>query len=167
MFCLGGFCPGGFWQGVFCPGGFCLGVYVRGVFVRGGVCPRTFSLEAMEITCPFLNITSNDLLTASSAYASCFSKTPPCPTLKNGRQPAKCLPENVRFTTSLLRLAAGNSSSEYISQTTKNSGEILKQLDSQGIGSYQSINIFGRSVADVHKKASWLGRIEWHLWCML
>ena len=103
---------------------------------------------------------------ASSADA-CFSKTPPCPTLKKGRQPAKHLPENVQFTASLLRLAASNSSSGYISQTTKNSGEILKQLDSQGISFFKLINIFGRSVADVHKKASWLGRIEWHLWCML
>ena len=102
-------------------------------------------------------------LAASSAAASCFSKTPPCPTLKNGRQPVKRLPENVRFTASLLRLAA----SEYISQTTKNSGEILKQLDSQGISFFISINIFGKSFADVHKKANWLCRIEWHLWCML
>ena len=105
--------------------------------------------------------------TASYADASCVSETPPCLTLKKGRQPAKRLPENVRFTASLLRLAASNSSSEYISQTTKNSGEILKQLDSQGISFFKLINIFGRSVADVHKKASWLGRIEWHLWCML
>ena len=102
-----------------------------------------------------------------SAAASCFSKTPPCPTLKNSRQPAKRLPENVRFTASLLRLAASNSSSEYISQTMKNSGEILKQLDSQGISFFKSINIFGESFADVHKKANWLCRIEWHLWCML
>ena len=98
---------------------------------------------------------------APLAAASCFSKTPPCPTLKNGRQPAKRLPENVQFTASLLRLAATNSSSEYISQTTKNSGEILKQLDSQGISFFISINIFGKSFADVHKKANWLCRIEW------
>ena len=104
---------------------------------------------------------------ASSAAASCFSKTPPCPTLKNGRQRAKHLPENVLFTASLLRLAASNFSSEYISQTTKNSREILKRLDSQGISFFISINIFGKSFADVHKKASWLCRIEWHLWCML
>ena len=104
---------------------------------------------------------------ASSTDASCFSKTPPCPTLKKGRQPAKRLPENVRIAASLLRLAASNSSSEYISQTTKNSGEILKQLDSQGISFFKLINIFGRSIADVHKKASWLGTIGWHLWCML
>ena len=89
---------------------------------------------------------------ASSADASCFSKTPPCPTLKKGRQPAKRLPENVRFTASLLRLATSNSSSECISQTTKNSGEILKQLDSQGIRFFISINIFGKSFGDIHKK---------------
>ena len=39
MFCLGGFCPGGFWQG------FCPGVFVRGLcpggFCLGGFCPRT------------------------------------------------------------------------------------------------------------------------------
>ena len=92
-----------------------------------------------------------------------FSKTPPCPTLKNGRQPAKRLPENVRFTASLLPLAPSNSSSKYISQTSKNSGEILKQLDSQGISFFISINTFGKSFADIHKKANWLWRIEWHL----
>ena len=107
------------------------------------------------------------LMTASSEAASCFSKTPPCPTLKNGRQPAKHLPENVQFTASILRLAASNSSSKYISQTTKNSGEILKQVDSQGISFFISINIFGKSFADVHKKANWLCSIKWHLWCML
>ena len=104
------------------------------------------------------------LKSASSAAAYCLSKTPPCPTLKNGRQSAKRLPENVRFTASLSRLAASNSSSEYISQTTKNSGEIPKQLDSQGISFFISINIFGKSFANVHKKANWLCRIEWHLW---
>ena len=114
-----------------------------------------------------VNATKEGVWSASSADSSCFSKTPPCPTLKNGRQPAKRLPENVQFTTSLLRLAASNSSSEYISQTTKNSGEILKQLDSQGIRFFISINILGKSFGDVHKKANWLWRIKWHLWCML
>ena len=106
-------------------------------------------------------------VTASSAAASCFSKMPHCPTLKNGRQPVKRLPENVWFTVSPLRLAATNSSFEYISQATKNSGEILKQLDSQGISFFISINILGKSFAEVQKKANWLCRIEWHLWCML
>ena len=119
--------------------------------------------EFISVTRRFYNVYAP----ASSADACCFSKTPPCLALKNGRQPAKRLPENVRFTASLLRLAASNSSSEYISQTMKNSGEILKQLDSQGISFFKLINIFERSVADVHKKANWLGRIEWHLWCML
>ena len=105
--------------------------------------------------------------TASSADASCSSETAPCPTLKNGRQQAKRLPENVRFAASLSRLAASNSSSEYISQTTKNSGEILKQLDSQGIRFFISVNIFGKSFGDVHKKANWLWRIKWGLGCML
>ena len=106
-------------------------------------------------------------VSASSADASCFSKTPLCPTLKNGRQPAKRLPENVQFATSLLRLAASNSSSEYIRQTTKNSKGLLKQLDCQGISFFKLINIFGRSVADVHKKSQLVGEVEWHLWCML
>ena len=89
---------------------------------------------------------------ASSAAASCFSKMPPCPTLKNGTQPAKRLPENVQFTASLLRLSASNSSSEYISQTTKNSGEILQELDSQGISFFISINILGKALLTFIKK---------------
>ena len=64
----------------------------------------------------------------------------------------KHLPENVRFTASLLHFAASNSSSEYISQTTKNSREILKQLDSQGIRFFISINIFGKALVTFIKK---------------
>ena len=94
---------------------------------------------------------------ASSADASCFSKTPPCPTLKNGRQPAKRLSENVRFTASLLRLAASNSSSEYISQTTKNSREILKQLDSQGISFFKLIFLEEALLTFIKKPVGWGG----------
>ena len=109
----------------------------------------------------------DQLGTASSADASCFSKTPPCPTLKNGRQASEAPARKCSVYRKPITLAASNSSSEYLSQTTKNSGEILKQLDSQRISFFKLIDIFGESVADVHKKASSLGRIKWHLWCML
>ena len=84
---------------------------------------------------------------------SAFLKRHLCLTLKKDGQPAKRLPENIRLTESQLNLAARNSSSEYISQTTQNSGEILNQLDSQRISFFISKYIFGKSFADVHKKS--------------
>ena len=123
------------------------------------------TLESLQVLYNFYVILSPEVLEQTLINLTLPPPQPllaflKCLTLKNGRQPAKRLPENVRFTTS-------NSSSEYVSQTTKNSGEMLKQLDSQGISFFISINIFGKSFADVHKKANWLCKIEWHLWCML
>ena len=66
------------------------------------------------------------------------------------------------FTANQLLLAASNSSSEFINQTTTIFGEIFQQLDSQKNNFFKSTNTYLRHFDNIKKKANWFWRTRWH-----